>query len=481
MKATSIFGGVQFIQIIIQVVRSKLVAILLGPAGMGVNQLLIATLQLVESITSFGISASSVKNVSEAHGSNDHSRVSTIVRILRRCVWATGLLGTTSVLVLSSWLSEVTFGNDEYKFAFIWLSISLLFNQLASGNLVVLQGLRKVYYLAKAKVFGSIAGAVVTIPMYYFWRIDGIVPGIIASSLTAMIISWLFTRRIKFDRVVIPREVLLSESKKILSLGFTVNFSSLMTIGNTYLLKLFISATGGLVSVGLYSAGFSIVTNYVGMIFSAMGTDYYPRLSAVSSDNEKFKEIVFSQIHVAILILLPILCFLVVFVNFGVELLYSKEFLPIVSMIKWASVGMVFRAVSWSLGFILLAKGAAKLLMKVAILGSVCFLINNIVAYHFWGLTGLGAAFIINYIMHLGILLVIVARSFDIVLSKYLYLIIIRSSFICLLVVLVTYIEVTWVKVFMEITLLSGVLLYTLLEFNKKINIRELLKNRLKF
>ena len=43
VKATSLFGGVQFFQIIISVIRSKFVAILLGPAGMGIVGLLTAT------------------------------------------------------------------------------------------------------------------------------------------------------------------------------------------------------------------------------------------------------------------------------------------------------------------------------------------------------------------------------------------------------------------------------------------------------
>ena len=43
MKATSLFGGVQIFQIIISVIRSKFVAILLGPSGMGIVGLLAST------------------------------------------------------------------------------------------------------------------------------------------------------------------------------------------------------------------------------------------------------------------------------------------------------------------------------------------------------------------------------------------------------------------------------------------------------
>ena len=36
LKATSLFGGVQIFNILIQIIRSKFAAVLLGPEGMGV-------------------------------------------------------------------------------------------------------------------------------------------------------------------------------------------------------------------------------------------------------------------------------------------------------------------------------------------------------------------------------------------------------------------------------------------------------------
>ena len=64
MKATSVFGGVQVFQILISIVRSKFVAILLGPAGMGIVGLLTATTGLVNGFTNFGLGTIAVKNIS---------------------------------------------------------------------------------------------------------------------------------------------------------------------------------------------------------------------------------------------------------------------------------------------------------------------------------------------------------------------------------------------------------------------------------
>ena len=64
-KATTLFGGVQAFQIIITIVKSKLVAILLGPTGMGIVGLLTSTTGLITGLTNFGLGTSAVKDISE--------------------------------------------------------------------------------------------------------------------------------------------------------------------------------------------------------------------------------------------------------------------------------------------------------------------------------------------------------------------------------------------------------------------------------
>src|SRR5690554_4576219 len=114
VKATSLFGGVQLFQIVISVIRSKFVAVLLGPAGMGIVGLLTASTGLVAGLTNFGLGTSAVKNISEANASNDGDRVTIMITVLRRLVWITGFLGALLTLVFSPLLSQFTFGNKEY-------------------------------------------------------------------------------------------------------------------------------------------------------------------------------------------------------------------------------------------------------------------------------------------------------------------------------------------------------------------------------
>ena len=192
MKATSLFGGVQVINIFIQIIRSKVVAVLLGPAGMGIMGLLNSTLSLIKSSSDFGLGVSAVQDIALANNTNDNYRIGKTVTIVRRLVWITGTLGTLIVLVLSPLLSELAFGNKEFTIAFIWISVTLLFNQLSTGQFVILQGMRKIQLLAKANVLGSALGLIFTLPFYYIYGVGGIVPGIIGTALIVLFLSWYF-------------------------------------------------------------------------------------------------------------------------------------------------------------------------------------------------------------------------------------------------------------------------------------------------
>ena len=132
LKATSLFGGVQIFNILIQIIRSKFAAVLLGPEGMGVMGLLNSTITMISSFTNCGLGTSAVRNIAEANGANDTKRIALIISVFRRLVWITGLTGALICLVSASLLSQVTFGNTDFTFAFIILSFSVLLMQLTS-------------------------------------------------------------------------------------------------------------------------------------------------------------------------------------------------------------------------------------------------------------------------------------------------------------------------------------------------------------
>ncbi|MBP8959663.1 MAG: O-antigen translocase [Bacteroidales bacterium] len=478
VKATSLFGGVQAFNIVISIVRSKIIAVLLGPAGMGIAGLFTSTTGLVGGITNFGLGTSAVRDVAAANESSDTGRISRVVTVFRRLVWLTGALGAVVTLVLAPWLSQLTFGSKEYTLAFRWLSVTLLFGQLASGQGVLLQGMRRLKLLARANMAGSVAGLLISVPIYYFWRIDGIVPAIIVSSVASLIIAWHFASKIKIENSIISRKDILDEGKGMLKMGFMLSLSGLITTAASYIIRIYISNTGGVEDVGLYSAGFAIISTYVGLVFTAMSTDYYPRLSGVAHDNRQAALLINQQAEVAVLVLAPILTVFLIFINFVVILLYSTKFTPVNGMILWAAIGMYFKAACWAVGFILLAKGASTLFFWNEIICNIYMLIFNILGYKFMGLNGLGISFAAGYLVYL-VQVYLFARkkfqfSFNIVFIK-IFSIQLFMGILCFMIT--KFIPVPWAYI-AGLPVIAVSAWYSFRELDRRMQLRTLLQRK---
>lgn len=481
MKATSVFGGVALFNIVIKIIQSKVMAVLLGPAGIGIYTLLQSTSILIENVTSFGLKTSSVKNVANANSNGNSERVAIIICVLRRLVWITGLLGTLLTIALSPLLSQIAFGNSNYTFAFIWLSVTLLFNQLNAGQLVLLQGLQKMKYLANANLTGAVIGLITSLPLYYFWGIDGIVPAIIGSSLVNMLRSWYFSSKVKIVKVNVSRQMTIIEGKEMLIMGFMLSLSGLIAMGASYLLRIYISNTSGIAQVGLYGAGFMIINTYVGLVFSAMGTDYYPRLSAVATNNTQSRQLINEQAEIAILILAPILTIFLVFINEVVILLYSTKFVEVNTMIHWAALGMFFKAASWSISILFLAKGAARIFFWNEIISNFYLLILNIIGYKYGGLDGLGISFLASYFIYFFQVYFITKNKYEFSFNKRFVKIFLNQLFIgvlCFFIVMFTNKPISY---YIGTFLILVSFIFSLYELNKMLNLRALINRFIKY
>ena len=159
-----------------------------------------STIDLVKSVSAFGLESSAVRDISEAHNSGDHQRLVNVVSIVKRLIWITGLLGLVLALVFSPLLSKVTFGNGDYTWGFIILSSTLLINQICVGQRVILQGMRRLKDLAKASAIGATVGLIVSVPLYYWIGVKGIVPTMVLTSLTAMLLTWYYSNKLKIEK-----------------------------------------------------------------------------------------------------------------------------------------------------------------------------------------------------------------------------------------------------------------------------------------
>lgn len=475
LKTTSIFGGVQFLTILISVIRTKLIAVFIGPEGMGIISLLNSTLGVISGISSLGIETSAVKNISEKYKNEDLDTVSGIISIVRKIVFFTGILGMLLVIVFSKTLSIITFGDSSQIYSFTLLSVTLLFKQFSTGQLVVLQGLRNMRFLAKANLYGNLFGLLFSVPLYYFLRIDAIVPSIIITSLSALLFSYYYSSKIKIKYEKVSRKVLLKESKTIVNLGIMLTISGFFALVATYLIQIYIEKNGGLEQVGFYNAGFTLLNSYVGIIFTAMSTDYFPKLASINSDNEKIRSSVIQQAFISIVIITPIIVLFLTLIPVVVKVIYTPKFEEIIPMVCFGILGMLFRAVSWSMGYILIAKGDSKIFIRTSLGFNLLSLGMNFLGYNFYGLEGLGISFCLYFLIHFIGLKIITKNRYNFYFNKDFYKIYLICFLICIVTFLFRYIEIPVLKYSLMIFMSVISLIFSLYQMNNKMNLKEML------
>lgn len=401
LKVTTLFGGVQGLNILLNLLRTKFVAILLGPEGVGLNSIYNETRELVHSTTNLGLDVSGVRGISAAYeemenGATEEERlvlqqkISDETAVLRSWVVLLALLGMLVCMLFAAPLSLFTFNDYEHTWGYVLLSPAVAFSTITCGELAVLKGLRKLRDLATVSVVNVVAGLVVSLPMFYLWGIDGVLPGLLSLCFATMMITLFYSLRAERLRLVFTHKE-LRKGHRMLFVGF--NFVLCSIIGHVALLGIqaYLNNNASLEMVGLYNSAYTLTMSYAGLVFAAMETDYFPRLSGVITNKSEREDTLLKQQDVTLMLVTPLLVAMIVGLPIIVPLLLSGRFEAIIPMAQVTTVGLLFRAVYLPNAYMSLAAGDNRTFLFINTVGAIDILLV-LVGFEFYGLFGMGVA-----------------------------------------------------------------------------------------
>lgn len=416
MKAMGLFGGVQVMGILCSIIRTKLVALWIGPVGIGLFGLFNNALEMISTGTNLGIRSSSVRDISQALAS-DRGLVARMVTVVRRWSLWLGLAGALLTLSLAPLLSQITFGDSAHIWGFVALSIAVLLQALTNGEYAILQGTARLKRLASVTLWGTIVGLAISIPMFYLLRERSILPSIIAYAAALAAFAWLFRNR-DYPSVKVNSRETFDMGKGFVRLGIYMTLGNFATILASYAFNAWLNVNAGTETVGYYQAGYTLINKYTGLILTALGMEYYPRLAKVAESRMRLRAFVSQEINVAIAVMAPVVALFILLREVVVWLLYTPEFNVILTFISWGMIGTVLRTLSWCLAFTILAKGDGKTYLWTEVASAVINLALNIVFYRWWGLTGLGIAFLVSYLLYTIIIAVVYFKGYRLSVSR---------------------------------------------------------------
>ncbi len=203
LKSSALVGGSSVLNIAIGIVRTKAMALRLGPAGFGLFGLYGSIINLTQNLAGMGVNSSGVRQIAEAASSEDLERVAKTTLVLRRVSVLLGLIGAVFLIAFSRQISAVTFGDNQHTVSVCLLSIAVFFTLVSFGQGALIQGMRRIADMAKMNVIGAFLGTIISIPLVYFFHDKGVVPALIAVAALALLTSWWYSRKIPIERVSI--------------------------------------------------------------------------------------------------------------------------------------------------------------------------------------------------------------------------------------------------------------------------------------
>jgi PST family polysaccharide transporter len=409
LRSSALVGGASAVTLLAGILRGKAVAVLLGPAGVGLIGIYSAIAMTASTVAGLGLANSAVRAIAAAQEA-DVTLAVRKAKALRRGSWWLGWLGAALCVLLATPLSRWSFGDEVHVTPLILLAPAVLFGVVGAAQTAVLQSTRRVRSLAEATVLGAVAGLVVAVPLYWGLGVEGIVPSIVLGALVNLVVAGAYARRELAGSGTPAERPVSADYAQLLRLGVFLMASGLSTVLGGYVVRALVVRSLGIEAAGLYQAAFGLGGSLIGFVLSAMGTDFYPRLAAAAADKAQVTRLVNEQGCVSLLLALPGLATLIAAAPVLLRLLYAPGFEAAVPLLRLMTLGFLGRVVSWPLGYILLARGNGAVFLALEA-ATVAVQVTGAA----WGLRGLGLeatglAFVASYCVYTALVLGVARR-----------------------------------------------------------------------
>lgn len=361
LKSSSIIGGASVINILFGLVRTKIIAVLLGPTGIGLVSLYNGLMTTAAAVATMGIGTVGTRQVAEALAKDD---VRALAVVRRAMFWGALLLASAGALVvwaLREVLAVKVLGGAEHATIVGWLALGVALSVASASQGALIQGLRRIGDMARLSVYGSVLNTVLGVALLWQWGQAGLVAYVLVGPLSSFVLGhWYVARLPKVAADPIGLQDMTHQWQTLLRLGVPFMGAGLVGALVQLWIRVEVGKTLGAESLGHFQAAWTISMQYIGFVLGAMAADYYPRLTGVIHDPKAATRLVNEQTEIALLLSAPVFIAMIGLAPWVIHLLYSNEFLPAVAVLRWQILGDVLKVASWPLGFVILAAGAGK-------------------------------------------------------------------------------------------------------------------------
>lgn len=402
LKSYAILGSSAFINMLISLVRVKVLAVLLGPAGVGLMGLLINVMTTASQLVGLGIGSSGTKQVGESVGRQDINRLDTVRRALFWGTMALGTLGGGTVFLLKDFIAEELFADPALANSIGWLAIGVALSIAASSQSALITGMRQIGAVAKIQVSAGVLSTVVGLAFVWFMGLEGLIFHVLAAPVASFLIGHVYVA--KLPGITSGPSSLIEITKEwraLAGLGFSMMISALITSVSILIVRSLVQREAGAIELGYFQAAWGLSMMYLSFVLAVLGTDFYPKLAGIFHDKVQANKFINEQTEMALIMSAPFMFVLMGFLPWIVPLLYSSEFVSAIDILRWMIIADVIKIITFPLRFIIIVAGRGRIFILTELVAAVIFVFFVWLFLPSFGAEATGMGYLARYIIYM--------------------------------------------------------------------------------
>ena len=366
LKSSSIIGGSSVITILIGLVRVKVLAVLAGPAGVGLVSLYTGLMTTGSTVASMGIGTAGTRQIAEAAADDDMAALATARRALFWLALLLACAGAVVVWVFRDLLALLVLGSSDSADVVGWLALGVALSVAGASQAALLQGMRRINDMARVSIYGAVINTVVGTVILWRFGTTALVAWVLVGPAATLLLGHVYVSRLpRLDRAAADWKGMGRQWKMLLRVGLAFMVAGLAGTLVQLWIRVEIQGSLGVNALGQYQAAWTVSAQYLGFILGAMAADYYPRLTGVIRNKSAAVTLVNEQTEIALLLATPVIAAMIGLAPWAIDLLYSPAFAPAAGVLRWQMLADVFKVASWPMGFIIVADGDGRTFMLV--------------------------------------------------------------------------------------------------------------------
>ena len=356
LEAYGLLGIQHVASIILGFVRTKILAITLGPYGVGIISQANTFLALMQGMTALGLAGGYTKLVAEYHSKQEVGKLNKTIISLITLYGIVGLILLGISVLVAKPVAAWAFDDPSLgRYIIVIVAAGAVWIQY-QAVLFTFRGLFHWKEYTLASTLGYLINIVITVPMIYLGGLDGAVASIFVAQVMNLVIAvWILHKRIApLHQLYYWRYKPDLESLRELLPYFAPNLAvQLISAFAIASIRGDLIRNLGAEANGIYQAVWAISLAYMGFMNNAVYTYGIPKIASMLKDPEEGVKVQNYGFRVGIFLLCPIMLVLLNFREVWIPILYSPVFLSAGPMLFWQFSADLVRMVRNNLNVIL--------------------------------------------------------------------------------------------------------------------------------